>query len=119
MPIAAILLLLGLSALLAGVMVFPGGDHEVYRSTLQRNKIEFGGRTGYITTAIEAGVPIVPAVSVGAQETQLYLARGEWLSRLPSGVHSFARQSHASGDPSGDSSCAPRFCRSHSASRSG
>ena len=66
----------------AVVMVFPGGDHEVYRSTLRRNKIEFGGRTGYVTTAIEAGVPIVPAVSVGAQETQLYLTRGEWLSRL-------------------------------------
>ncbi|WP_123027870.1 lysophospholipid acyltransferase family protein [Mycolicibacterium stellerae] len=65
----------------AAVMVFPGGDHEVYRSTLRRNKIAFGGRTGYVSTAIEAGVPIVPAVSVGAQETQLFLARGEWLSR--------------------------------------
>jgi len=72
------------AALTAGavVMVFPGGDHEVYRPTLQRNKIAFGGRTGYVTTAIEAGVPIVAAVSVGGQETQLYLARGEWLSRL-------------------------------------
>lgn len=66
----------------AVVMVFPGGDHEVYRSTLRRNQITFGGRTGYVRTAIEAGVPIVPAVSVGAQETQFYLARGEWLSRL-------------------------------------
>jgi 1-acyl-sn-glycerol-3-phosphate acyltransferase len=27
-------------------------------------------------------VPIVPTVSVGAQETQLYLTRGTWLSRL-------------------------------------
>lgn len=66
----------------AVVMVFPGGDHEVYRPTTRRNKISFGGRTGYVTTAIEAGVPIVPAVSVGAQETQLYLARGERLARL-------------------------------------
>ena len=66
----------------AVVMVFPGGDHEVYRPTLRRNKIAFGGRTGYVTTALEAGVPIVPAVSVGGQETQLYLARGEWISRL-------------------------------------
>ncbi len=71
------------AALAAGavVMVFPGGDHEVYRPTVSRNKISFGGRTGYVTTAIEAGVPIVPAVSVGAQETQLYLIRGERLSR--------------------------------------
>ena len=66
----------------AVVMVFPGGDHEVYRTTVRRNKIAFGGRTGYVTTAVEAGVPDRPAVSVGAQETQLYLARGEWLSHL-------------------------------------
>lgn len=66
----------------AVVMVFPGGDHEVYRPTLSRNKISFGGRTGYVETAIEAAVPIVPVVSVGAQETQFYLFRGEWLSRV-------------------------------------
>jgi 1-acyl-sn-glycerol-3-phosphate acyltransferase len=65
----------------AVVMVFPGGDHDAYRSTLQRNVIGFGGRTGYVETAIEAGVPIVPTVSVGAQETQLYLTSGTWLSR--------------------------------------
>jgi 1-acyl-sn-glycerol-3-phosphate acyltransferase len=44
--------------------------------------INFGGRTGYVTTAMEAGVPIVPAVSIGGQEGQLYLSRGTWLSRL-------------------------------------
>jgi 1-acyl-sn-glycerol-3-phosphate acyltransferase len=70
------------AALAAGavVMVFPGGDHEVYRSSLRRNRIEFGGRKGYVRTAVEAGVPIVPAVSLGAQETQLFLMSGEWLS---------------------------------------
>ncbi len=70
------------AALAAGsvVMVFPGGDHEVYRSTLRRNRIDFGDRKGYATTAIEAGVPIVPAVSLGGQETQLFLMSGEWLS---------------------------------------
>jgi 1-acyl-sn-glycerol-3-phosphate acyltransferase len=62
-------------------MVFPGGDQDAYRPTAQRHVIDFGGRTGYVTSAIEAGVPIVPAVSVGAQETQLYLSRGTWLSR--------------------------------------
>ncbi|MGX9791592.1 lysophospholipid acyltransferase family protein [Mycobacterium sp. MMS18-G62] len=65
----------------AVVMVFPGGDHDAYRPTVERNHIGFGGRTGYVATALEAGVPIVPAVSVGAQETQLYLTRGTWLSR--------------------------------------
>ena len=65
----------------AVVMVFPGGDQDAYRPTVERNVIGFGGRTGYVATAVEAGVPIVPAVSVGAQETQLYLTRGTWLSR--------------------------------------
>ncbi len=66
----------------AVVMVYPGGEHELYRPTARRNKISFGGHTGYVTTAIEAGVPIVPAVSIGAQEAQLFLIRGERLSRL-------------------------------------
>lgn len=66
----------------AVVLVFPGGDYDVYRPTLQENIIDFDGRTGYITTALEADVPIVPAVSVGGQETQLFLTRGRWLSRL-------------------------------------
>jgi 1-acyl-sn-glycerol-3-phosphate acyltransferase len=71
------------AALSAGavVMVFPGGDFDVYRPTLRENVIGFGGRCGYVTTAIEAGVPIVPAVSIGAQEGQLYLTRGTWLAR--------------------------------------
>ena len=30
---------------------------------------------------MEAGVPIVPAVSIGGQETQLFLARGNWLAK--------------------------------------
>jgi 1-acyl-sn-glycerol-3-phosphate acyltransferase len=65
----------------AVVMVFPGGDQDAYRPTSERHHIGFGGRTGYVSTAIEAGVPIVPAVSIGAQETQLYLARGVRLAR--------------------------------------
>jgi 1-acyl-sn-glycerol-3-phosphate acyltransferase len=28
-----------------------------------------------------AGVPIVPVVSIGAQETQLFLTRGNWLAK--------------------------------------
>jgi 1-acyl-sn-glycerol-3-phosphate acyltransferase len=66
----------------AVVLVFPGGDFDVYRPSFRENVINFGGRTGYVTTAVEAGVPIVPAVSIGGQEGQLYLTRGTWLSRL-------------------------------------
>jgi 1-acyl-sn-glycerol-3-phosphate acyltransferase len=63
------------------VVVFPGGDYDVYRPTLTENKIDFDGRTGYVKAALNAGVPIVPAVGVGGQETQLYLSRGEWLAK--------------------------------------
>ncbi len=62
------------------VLVFPGGDYDSYRPTFE-NKIDFAGRTGYIRTAIESGVPIVPMVSIGAQESQLFLTRGNWLAK--------------------------------------
>ncbi|MCV7442270.1 glycerol acyltransferase [Mycobacterium paraense] len=62
------------------VVVFPGGDYDAYRPTFSENVIDFNGRKGYVSTAIEAGVPIVPAVSIGGQETQLYLTRGTWLA---------------------------------------
>ncbi|KUI38715.1 glycerol acyltransferase [Mycobacterium sp. IS-1496] len=65
----------------AVVLVFPGGDYDSYRPTFSENKIDFAGRTGYVRTAIEAGVPIVPMVSIGGQETQLFLARGDSLAR--------------------------------------
>ncbi|BBY14902.1 hypothetical protein MLIT_04940 [Mycolicibacterium litorale] len=65
----------------AVVLVFPGGDYDSYRPTFSENKIDFAGRTGYVRTAIEAGVPIVPMVSIGGQETQLFLARGDSIAR--------------------------------------
>lgn len=65
----------------AVVLVFPGGDYDSYRSTFAQNTIDFHGRKGYVRTAIDAGVPIVPAVSIGGQETQLFLIRGDRLAK--------------------------------------
>lgn len=65
----------------AMVLVFPGGDYDSYRPTFTENVIDFNGRTGYIRTAAAAGVPIVPVVSIGGQETQLFLARGDSIAR--------------------------------------
>ena len=65
----------------AVVLAFPGGDYDAFRPTLQQRAIDFDGRTGYVRTAINAGVPIVPAVSIGGQETQLFLTRGNWLAK--------------------------------------
>ncbi len=63
------------------VLVFPGGDYDSYRPTFTENKIDFNGRTGYVRTAIETGVPIVPTVSIGGQESQLFLTRGNTLAK--------------------------------------
>jgi 1-acyl-sn-glycerol-3-phosphate acyltransferase len=70
-------------ALRAGAVVldFPGGDYDAFRPTSAANVIDFEGRTGYVRTALETGVPIVPAVSIGGQETQLFLTRGTWLAK--------------------------------------
>ena len=63
-------------------IVFPGGDYDVFRPTTSANRIDFNGRTGYVRTAIESGVPIVPVVSIGGQEAYLFLNRGEQLAKL-------------------------------------
>jgi 1-acyl-sn-glycerol-3-phosphate acyltransferase len=65
----------------AVTIVFPGGDYDSFRPTTKQNTIDFAGRTGYVRTALSAGVPIVPVVSIGGQEQQLFLWRGEVLAK--------------------------------------
>ena len=66
----------------AALLVYPGGDYEVHRPSWERAKVDFGGRKGFIRLALKHGVPMVPVVSVGGQETALFLSRGEGLARL-------------------------------------
>ena len=66
----------------AAVLVYPGGDYEVYRPSWQRHVVDFGGRKGFVRLARETGVPIIPVASVGGQETALFLGRGQGLARL-------------------------------------
>jgi 1-acyl-sn-glycerol-3-phosphate acyltransferase len=66
----------------AALLVYPGGDWEVHRSVAERNKVDLAGRKGFIRLALDAGVPIVPVVSIGGQETSLFLARGDRLAAL-------------------------------------
>jgi 1-acyl-sn-glycerol-3-phosphate acyltransferase len=63
------------------VIAFPGGDYDVYRPFTSANKIDFNGRKGYVRTAVDAGVPIVPVVTIGGQESQLFLVRGHRLAK--------------------------------------
>jgi 1-acyl-sn-glycerol-3-phosphate acyltransferase len=64
------------------LLVYPGGDYEVHRPVWERNKVDFDGRKGWIKTALEHDVPIVPVVAIGGQETALFLSRGERLAKL-------------------------------------
>ena len=66
----------------AALLVYPGGDYEVHRPSWESAKIDFGGRRGFIRLAQRHGVPLVPVVSIGGQETALFVSRGEWLARL-------------------------------------
>jgi 1-acyl-sn-glycerol-3-phosphate acyltransferase len=66
----------------AALLVYPGGDYEVHRPTWDSAKVDFDGRKGWIRLALRKGVPIVPIVSIGGQETALFLSRGERLARL-------------------------------------
>jgi 1-acyl-sn-glycerol-3-phosphate acyltransferase len=65
----------------AAVLVYPGGDYEVHRPSWEGDRVDFGGRKGFLRLALDAGVPIVPVVSIGGQETSLFLSRGEWLAK--------------------------------------
>jgi 1-acyl-sn-glycerol-3-phosphate acyltransferase len=66
----------------AAVLVYPGGDYEVHRPSWEGRRVDFGGRKGFLRLALEEGVPIVPVVSIGGQETALFLSRGERLAKL-------------------------------------
>jgi 1-acyl-sn-glycerol-3-phosphate acyltransferase len=66
----------------AALLVYPGGDYEVHRPSWDSARVNFNGRKGYIRLALEKNVPIVPLVSLGGQETALFLSRGERLARL-------------------------------------
>jgi 1-acyl-sn-glycerol-3-phosphate acyltransferase len=64
------------------VLVYPGGDHEAFRPFRDRDRIDFAGRTGFARLALQARVPIVPAVSCGAHDTVLVVSRGERFAAL-------------------------------------
>jgi len=66
----------------AALLVYPGGDYEVHRPSWERHKVDFNRRKGFIREALKNDVPIVPVVSIGGQETALFLTRGEGLAKL-------------------------------------
>lgn len=63
------------------VLVYPGGDLDAGKSWNDRNRIVFGGRSGFACLAKSNDVPIVPIVTAGAGESLLVLSNGERLAR--------------------------------------
>lgn len=72
------------AALASGVplLVFPGGDHETLRPIWQANRVDFGGRIGFLRIARAAGVPIVPLGIRGGHFTAPMLFRSRILATL-------------------------------------
>src|SRR5258705_6290169 len=53
----------------AALLVYPGGDYEVFRPSWQRNVVDFGGRTGYVRFGRGGRVAILPGGRVRGHES--------------------------------------------------
>jgi 1-acyl-sn-glycerol-3-phosphate acyltransferase len=62
-------------------IVYPGSDYDSFRPFSERNRVVLAGRTGFVSLALRAQVPIIPVVTAGAQEQWIVLTRGEELAR--------------------------------------
>jgi 1-acyl-sn-glycerol-3-phosphate acyltransferase len=63
------------------VLVYPGGDVETHRPWTARHEIRFDNRKGFLRLAKKAGVPVVPVVASGGQDTFFPLTDGRWIAR--------------------------------------
>ena len=63
------------------VLVYPGGDIDAYRTFAHRDRVLILPRNGYIDTAREGGVPIVPIVAQGAHRSAYIFSEGKRIAR--------------------------------------
>lgn len=67
----------------ARLIVTPGGTREGCRSSLERYRVDWGERLGYLKLAVRFGLPIVPTAGTGVDDTYLALNNGyAWGKRL-------------------------------------
>jgi 1-acyl-sn-glycerol-3-phosphate acyltransferase len=64
------------------ILIFPGGDHESLRPIWQANRVDFGGRVGFLRIAHTARVPVVPLGIRGGHLTAPVLLRSRLLATL-------------------------------------
>ena len=57
----------------AALLVYPGGDYEVHRPIWERNRVDFDGRKGSSAWRCSRTCRSFPVVSIGGQETALFL----------------------------------------------
>jgi 1-acyl-sn-glycerol-3-phosphate acyltransferase len=55
------------------LLVFPGGELEVFRPFGARDRVDFAGRTGFVRLARREGVPIVPVAISGSHAAYVVL----------------------------------------------
>jgi len=65
----------------AALLVYPGGDHETFRPSWESDRVDLAHRTGFLELALKHDVPIIPVVSIGGQETALFLGQGRRFAR--------------------------------------
>lgn len=65
------------------IIVTPGGTREGCRSVLDRYRVEWGERIGYLRLAVKYNLPIVPVGAAGVDDTYVGLNDGyAWGKRL-------------------------------------
>jgi hypothetical protein len=64
------------------LLVLPGGDHETMRPITQADRVDLGGRVGFLRIARRAGVAIVPLGIRGSHYTAPILWRSKLLATL-------------------------------------
>ena len=71
-------------ALAAGGLVldYPGGDWEACRPWVERNRVDFGGRTGFVRLALRTGVAVIPVISHGGHDSVIVVSRGAGIARV-------------------------------------
>ena len=57
----------------ASILVYPGGQYDMFRPHSLRDRIYFAGSKGFIKLALREEVPIIPLISVGAHDTLIIL----------------------------------------------
>ncbi|MCB9738533.1 MAG: 1-acyl-sn-glycerol-3-phosphate acyltransferase [Deltaproteobacteria bacterium] len=68
------------------LLVYPGGDKDVWRPFSRRHQVTFAGRKGYARLALAAGVPIVPIAHCGSHQSFVVLTDGTPVARAL-GIH--------------------------------